>query len=499
MPKRSPPFILRTLVVATALCVGSPAVLADSIVPDELLRPQGLQPNLIATVNGLVMKGKFDEALQQVHDAQKDEPSNVALIELEGAVNLAKKDLAKARANYLRALAMTETPRKAKAMFGLASVAAASGNDAEFLSWLEKAAKDDPALPQPKVELVRYHLAHRDVAKALVVAQDLANTYPDSVLALDTLGSAQLASGQNEAAVRTYTKLASLRPDDAQSHYRRAVALDAAGDYGRASGVLKRALEAKPDFLEAKILLSSVELRAGHLAEAQRIAKEIQTAEPKLGSGWQLEGDVQMAQKNYPAAQQAYLKALSMGQTGLLVVKYSRSLAAGGKAREASALGERWLAEHPADVGVRLWVAASYGAQGRHREAIAQYERVVQEDRLNADAFNDLAWLYEQQKDRRALPTAEQAWKLKPDSAQIADTLGWILVEQGETQRGVDLLSQAARLAPNDNGIRYHLGAGYARLGNNDRAREELKNALAKDTKFPARADAEALLAKLPR
>ena len=74
--------------------------------------------------------------------------------------------------------------------------------------------------------------------------------------------------------------------------------------------------------------------------------------------------------------------------------------------------------------------------------------------------LNNLAWAYQQVKDARALETAERAYKLAPDNAAIADTLGWILVEQGNTKRGIEVLQKAVTAAPKIASYRYHLARG---------------------------------------
>jgi predicted Zn-dependent protease len=89
--------------------------------------------------------------------------------------------------------------------------------------------------------------------------------------------------------------------------------------------------------------------------------------------------------------------------------------------------------------------------------------------------LNNLAWAYQQTKDARALETAERAYKLKPDNAQIGDTLGWMLVEQGDSKRGIDLLEKAATAAPGNPEYRYHLAQALAKSGDRAKARRELE------------------------
>ena len=77
------------------------------------------------------------------------------------------------------------------------------------------------------------------------------------------------------------------------------------------------------------------------------------------------------------------------------------------------------------------------------------------------------------------------------------DTLGWILVQTGEADRGADILKQASEIAPNAGDILYHRAAALERTGRRDEARKELEKLLASAHKmqgFSTRKDAEALL-----
>ena len=110
---------------------------------------------------------------------------------------------------------------------------------------------------------------------------------------------------------------------------------------------------------------------------------------------------------------------------------------------------------------------------------------------------NNLATLYRQEKDPRALDYFEKSYKLKPDSVAITDNLGWILVEQGKLARGLELLRKAATQAPDNPAVRYHLAVALAKSGEKDQARSELERLLASKSDFPYRDEAQALLKQL--
>ena len=101
------------------------------------------------------------------------------------------------------------------------------------------------------------------------------------------------------------------------------------------------------------------------------------------------------------------------------------------------------------------------------------------------------------EKDKRALVTAEQALKLAPGNPGVQDTLGWILVEQGKPQKGLELLSKAVAKMPKAAAVRYHHAVALARTGEKTQAKKELEKLLAESPKFPKAEAAKALLGSL--
>ena len=142
-------------------------------------------------------------------------------------------------------------------------------------------------------------------------------------------------------------------------------------------------------------------------------------------------------------------------------------------------------------------MAAAYLQAGHNKKAVEQYQLVLETDPKNVRALNDLAWLYQQEKDPRALATAEKGYQIEPDNPRITDTLGWILLQQGETARGLGLLQKAVEKDPVSTELRYHLAVALMKSGDNALARKELAGLLVNNKKFPERQEAQALLKRL--
>lgn len=135
--------------------------------------------------------------------------------------------------------------------------------------------------------------------------------------------------------------------------------------------------------------------------------------------------------------------------------------------------------------------------KGESAQAISQYQDILKIEPGQLAALNNLALLYQRDNDPRARSLAEQASQLAPDNPAILDTLGWVLLQQGEIKTGSDIIHKAAQAAPGNPEIRYHLAVALARTGEIDRARKELQALLDSGLPFSQSAQARALLETL--
>jgi len=94
---------------------------------------------------------------------------------------------------------------------------------------------------------------------------------------------------------------------------------------------------------------------------------------------------------------------------------------------------------------------------------------------------------------------AERAFGAAPQEPQIDDTLGWILLAQGEADKALTYLSAANLSAPKNPDIQYHLAIALNRLGRTADAQATLVTLLGSGVTFSDRAEAEKLLLKLKR
>jgi predicted Zn-dependent protease len=99
-------------------------------------------------------------------------------------------------------------------------------------------------------------------------------------------------------------------------------------------------------------------------------------------------------------------------------------------------------------------------------------------------------------KESRALTYAERAYKLANGNATVSDTLGWVLLEQGQAARALPLLKQASTALPAASEVRYHYANALLRTGDKPGARRQFELLLA-DKSFARQSEVRALIPQL--
>jgi len=178
-------------------------------------------------------------------------------------------------------------------------------------------------------------------------------------------------------------------------------------------------------------------------------------------------------------------------------------LARAGDTPGAIALFDEAAKVNPGDSAPAYAAAQLALGSGDTAGARQRLEEIVKRDAGQAGARNDLAWLLAQsgssadsQQDLdRALALAEEAYRIDP-SPEIADTVGYVLLQRGQVDRAVELFQEAVAKRPNSPSIRYHLGIALGRQGQKQQAADTLRQAL-ETGPFPEADAAKSELARL--
>ena len=500
----------RTRLAQIRLASGEAARAIEDLEQASGLDARQVQADL-ALIATLLNQRAYDKALKAADQLEKKQPDNPLSHTVRASIFVAQNDPVKARAslekalglqfNYLQAVRILANldlsdrkPENARARYD-AIIAREPGNDAaliayaDFLAAISAAPRDVVALIDRAIKanassvaartaLVKFHTRNKDPKAALVAAIAAAQAIPNDMRITDTLGLAQMAAGEADKAIETYKRMAESQPDSPLPLMRLASAQYAAKQVDAPIQALRKALSLNPDLLDAHRDIVAVQVAAGRPEEAIKESRAVQKSHPRSAAGYVLEGEVLASQKKYAEAAAAYAEGLKRQGEPQLAVKQHQLLIAAGKASEASALANRWLKDHPKDNEFRFYLANEL-AQGKDYPAAAtRFKELLAQQPDNLALLNNTAWVLAEAKDPAAIKYAERAFQQAPTMPEVLDTYGWLLVQQGESKRGLELLKQAATQAPGAPDIRLRLGKAMIETGDKAGGRAELEGAL---------------------
>ncbi|MBM3525750.1 MAG: PEP-CTERM system TPR-repeat protein PrsT, partial [Alphaproteobacteria bacterium] len=517
---------IRTQLALSRLATGQADRAVSDLESAVDLEPQGSQAGILLALVKL-RKGDFDGALKSAEELREKLKDNPLPENLIGAAYLGKGDVARARKTFEDALKvrpdfhparmnlaqievqegridaakahydaiLRQSEKHIGAMMALADIAVRQRRNDESVSWLQKAVDADPKSVMPRLRLIGHYSRLGDMQRAVTVARQLDQTFPNNIRVVETLGRTEAAAGDGVASVATFRRLTSLAPNSAAALGLLAGSQILINDLSGARESLQNAISLEPKFGPAYAALVDIELREGREVPALRAATQLREAQPDSAAGDMLAGDIYLRSKKFNEAIQSYKVALRKENTNLLAIRLFNAQRDSGAAEEAFATLQRWV-DAKNDRQARHVLASAYIAAGRNDDGVRESERLLANEPDNPLLLNNLAWLYQLKGDGRAQDYGEKALAKAPEAPAIMDTLGWILVQKGDTARGLELLKKAVSLAPDQGDIRYHYAVAMHKSGDTGGARAELNRLLNSGVRFSHAEEARKLLSQ---
>ncbi len=464
------------------------ALLEKTDVRGEDLQRDALLVSALNAVKGPAAAGAAVNQLLAAH------PNERGVLNLAAMYFASQSQFERARALLHQALA--GDPHDAPTLVALARVDAATGNMAAAEASLRSALAAQPGNLAIRFMLARAYFASGDLKQANAALDQAVAAQPKNAGLVNDAGMLLLQANQYDAALAHFRKASDLAPGKAVYWFNAGRAQLALNQPLAARESLQKASQIEPRWLPPVSALALIDLRDKHADQALARVNRFVASEPGDADALALKGDVNAAAGRYQDAEAAFAEAQRRRPAAAIAVKLFEVRRAAGVAKPEEPL-QQWLAQRPNDVAVRMELASFYLAQQALRPAAQEFETIVRQAPGNVIALNNLAWAYSKLKDPRALSVAEQAYKLAPGQANVADTFGWILAGKHETQRALPLLAQAAKAAPADPEMQYHYAFVLVQAGRRAEARAILAKLLAGKQSFDSRADAEHLYAEL--
>ena len=493
------------------------------------------QPNLIQVqllmADARRLQGDFNGALKIYQQLEKTFPQNTEIPLLAGATFIEQQNETLARQEFDRVLKIQ--PDNVVAQEELAQLDLADQKFAVAQDRVERIISRHPNLAMPEVLLAKIFLAEHQTNRsemALLTATELPGGSPANFL----LAQVYYAAGQDQKTLDRLNIALGLNPQDTQAlmllamvqndlkNYRGAadayekllgispqyspalnnlawLYCDNLGDLDKAYDLAQRARQLLPDDPSTADTLGWILFKKGQYDPALKLFQE---SANRLSTNPEVQFHLGMAHymlDDEDASRQAFQNALSLKQAFSEQDDCQNCLAILNLDPKTAGVSdctnlEKRISERPNDPIAFAKLAAIYQRDNNTQKAMALCNTVLGVDPQNVPADILLARLCASSDPARAFALAKAAYQLKPDSADVCETLGRMAFLNGNDEWAFNLLEGASQDQPNNGQTLYDYANAAFCVGKIPQAQTAMQNAVQNGLSAPQAADANNFL-----
>lgn len=441
-----------------------------------------LQTHKLLAVTRLKLD-KPEAALKIVENALVEHPEDDELLALRGAALLRLKDFTKAKRSFEESLKFN--PLNQAALYSLATLEFDSNNYTAALPLYEKAAEQNANNLLALKGILDVKKAQNDLDAGITILKNLASANPDKGGPELLLTSASMQKRDIDGAIYHSERAYKLAPSDRTKSLVTQIYVEKAKTYAVKKQwpmSKKWALKARkfnPKSLGVTQHLIKLEMAQNRTEQALEQATWYQKEFPENNTIHEIKGDVLAISSRISEATESYKKAWENQKNSRLGLKLYRALSTLSEAKTATQPLRDWKNEDPKNPNARLSLAMALQESNQVKDAVKEYEELVNDFPKHPLVLNNLAWLYLENGNSKAVNLAQQAYELASSNPTIADTYGWILVKSNRVKEGLAILKTAAENSRNNKEIWNHYAEALALDGQKaeaDRIREKHLN-----------------------
>jgi putative PEP-CTERM system TPR-repeat lipoprotein len=481
-----------------------------------------------ALVTAALASGDIDKAVLALAQVKKQEGDSEAAGNLGGVIRMAQVDLdgaaevlrdtikrfpqsTQTRINLARVLMVQNKPKEAAqllkevlqreptnltALTTMVPILLAEGDSQQAVAAMETAHGADPLNPSVTVALADLMIQTNATKKALELVDANLKERSNNTELLAMRARLQLILGQSDAARDSYRQILDLEPGNLQIRRDLVAQLLVLNDNDGAKALIMEGLRAEPGNIDLLRSYLGITLQVDGLNAALAAAGRLAADPANQPAGRLLKGDVYSLAGRFADAINAFGDEMRSEPTSDLVLRMAAARSAAGQPDQAAQGLREWLATQPGDADAAEALATLDLAAHRFYDAEAHLQIVLNKRPSDASALNNLAWVYQQRNDARARKVAQKAYLISP-TAQIADTLGWIMTTEGSAANAIPLLRQAAVQLGDIPTVRYHLAVALKDTGRPEDAVALLQPIVQGPVSFDEKQEAAHLLDEL--
>lgn len=457
--------------------------------------PDKVEPlNLKAAV--YLMAAQWDKAKPELEKVLKIQPG-----EPSATRNLAKVEAIRGnpkRARELLQLFMKAQPGDVAGALLLADVEASLGNAAAIPPLLTQTLERNPEALAVRARLAVEYLRTGKFQNVMEITKGLSDAqFQKQPALLETRGKALMQMGDAVSARKTFEQWTKLTPSSAAAQFYLGDSLARTGDGAGARKALERALQLDRRYLPARIGEIKAQVQARQVETARKtlatLKKDFGDRPEVLGT----EGWFALGTGDFPGAEKSLAASLGKNPDSDIAILLARAQLGQKKTEAAIKTMRDWVKTHPDDLAMLMHLAGTHLGLKQNEEARAVYAQVVKRYPNHIPALNNLAWLSQDKDLNLAIKLARQAETLAPNDPYVKDTLGMLILKQGDAAGALKLLQDAAKAAPADPQIQLHYGQILVKQQRPGDARKVLQELIKKAPGSEQANEAKTLLATL--
>ncbi len=477
----------------------------------------------------LIRQKDYSAALNIIKGYQKNIPDNALLMYFQARIQLYKNDVATAKQSFIKSLKldpeliesrinlariyMQENNDRAaekeylsilkidanndSALISLAGIANRADKEDDMLKWLNKSRRYNTASLASREVLVDHYKSKNNITKAVEISKEMIGIQPENITLLIKHANNLKLSGRPDLAVKTYKKVVELRPNDPLAWYGLGKMQSFDNDHERSYKSFEKMLSIAPKSLVAQIILTQFDLKANNHEQALERAKNIVKTHPNVSDGYDTLGDVYIAMAKPDQAIKQYKKSINLKFNTKTYIKLFSAYNRNKQLAKGFNLLQGWVKEFPDDLSLKEVLAITHQRRGEYKKSQELYEQIIKKERRFDRIFNNLALVTLAQNSPMSMEYADIAYNINNKNALNLDTLGWVHLQNGNTNEALKFLSDAVKIAPGNPDIRYRFALALEKAEKFNDAKSQLAVIVSIEGAFKNRTQAKALFKKL--
>lgn len=445
-----------------------------------------------------ILDKKTDEALAQLAKVLEENPADVEALTLRGGIYLAMNKPLDAIGDLRAVLGATPDSPDVIKMLGRAHQM--NGEKQQAVDLFKAALNLQPKDVELRLQLADLLLEMTELnqaAKQLETANEMA---PNTIGIKEKMVQVYIQGQYLDDADKVIADLRKLAPDSPRNAYYAGLVAQMRDQHEVALKHFDESFALKPGAIEpmtakikSYIALDRIDQAIGWLTESIKTVDDNPVAHNLLGELW-------LGKKEWVKARAEFARCMTLKPDWWIPYRNTAMVEQGEGGENKGFAYLQSVVDKVDSTPLRIEAANRAERLGHHDFAIQQYEKVLAKNPDNKLIVNNLTMLIVTYKsDEQSLQRASElsAQLEGADNPYFMDTAGWVHYLKGDYQRALPIIQQAARGAPEDPSIQYHLAMAYWGASDRENATRYLEKALESGKPFVGRDKAEKLLAEI--